>query len=537
MVEMTGGQALVEQLVREGIETIFALPGVQLDGAFDALYDATDRIAVYATRHEQATAYMADGYARSTGRVGVCMVVPGPGVLNAGAALSTAYACSSPVLCVSGQIPSRLIGQDSGALHEIPNQLEMVRSFTKWSGRAMTPGEVPGIVREAFQQMRTGRPRPTEIEIPMDTLAMPGEVTLLDHVAAERSAGDPDLLKQAADALRMAERPLIYAGGGVIGSGAWDALRTLAEALNAPVIMSTEGRGALSDRHPLALNNLAGMQILPTADVILAVGTRFARPRGWGLPEGARVIRIDADEREVARAPQPGVGIVGDAKAALTALVARVDGVGPRPSRKAELDAARNVAAARLFELEPQASFTNAIRAAVPEDGILVNDVTQISFFASLGYPLYQPRTMVGPGYQGTLGSGFAIALGVQVGNPGRKVVSVNGDGGFMYNVQELATAKKYNIPLVTVVFNDNAFGNVKRIQQQSYRGRTIASDLTNPDFVALGTSFGLAAMRAETPDALEGSLKEALASNEPALIEVPAGAMPDPWPIVLRTL
>jgi acetolactate synthase-1/2/3 large subunit len=217
--------------------------------------------------------------------------------------------------------------------------------------------------------------------------------------------------------------------------------------------------------------------------------------------------------------------------------VAHVDGAKSRPSRQAELDAARQSAADRLFELEPQASFTNAIRNALPEDGILVNDVTQISFFASLGYPLYQPRTMFGPGYQGTLGCGFATALGIQVGNPGKKVVSVNGDGGFMYNVQELATAKRYNIPLVTVVFNDNAFGNVKRIQQQSYRGRTIASDLTNPDFVALGKSFGIASQRVETPDALEGALKESLASNEPALIEVPVGPMPDPWPIVLRTL
>jgi acetolactate synthase-1/2/3 large subunit len=537
MVEMTGGQALVGQVLREGIDTLFALPGVQLDGAFDALYDAQDRIAIYATRHEQATAYMADGYARSTGNVGTCMVVPGPGVLNAGAALSTAYACSSPVLCISGQIPSRMIGQDSGALHEIPNQLEMVRSFTKWAGRAMTPAEVPGIVREAFRQMRTGRPRPVEIEIPMDTLVTPGEVSLLDPAPVERSAGDPNLLAQAAAALRQAERPLIYAGGGVIGSGAWDELRKLAETLNAPVVMSTEGRGALSDRHPLALNSQAGMRILPTADVILAVGTRFVRPKGWGLPEGAMVIRVDADEREIDRAPQQAIGIVADAKAALGALVAQVDGVQPGAPRKEELDAARRAAADALFELEPQGSFTNAIRAAVPEDGILVNDVTQISFFATLGYPLYQPRTMIGPGYQGTLGCGFATALGVQVGNPGKRVVSVNGDGGFMYNVQELATAKRYNIPLVTIVFNDGAFGNVKRIQQQSYRGRTIASDLVNPDFVALGKSFGISAMRAETPDALGGALREMFAANEPALIEVPVSSMPDPWPIVLRTL
>ncbi len=537
MTEMTGGQALVAAIKREGIETIFALPGVQLDWAFDALYDEREHIKVYHTRHEQATAYMADGYARTTGKIGTCMVVPGPGLLNASAALSTAYACSSPVLCITGQIPSRMIGQGIGALHEIPNQLEMIGSVTKWAGRAMTPAEVPTVVREAFRQLRTGRPRPVEIEIPMDTLGMTSEVTLSDPAPVERSAGDPDLLKRAAEALRKAERPLICAGGGVLSAEAWDELRVLAEMLETPVVMTTNGRGALSDRHYLAHTGLSGQRLVAEADVILAVGTRFTHPKEWGVPPGATVIRLDADDREVGRQPAPAIGIVGDAKAGLAALAAGVDGSGPRPSRERELNALKREVADQLFELQPQQAFAQAIRAELPDDGILVNDVTQIAFFASAGYPVYEPRTMIGPGYQGTLGCGFATALGAQVGNPDKKVVCVSGDGGFMYNVQELATMKHHGIPLVVVVFNDNAFGNVKRIQQQNYRGRMIASDLTNPDFVALTRSFGIAGMRADGPDALQGALREALASREPALIEVPVGEMPSPWRLIMHTL
>jgi acetolactate synthase-1/2/3 large subunit len=537
MAQLTGGQALARSLVREGVDTIFLLPGVQLDWALDALYDEQDAITLYHTRHEQATAYMADGYARTTGKIGTAMVVPGPGLLNATAALSTAYACSSPVLCVTGQINSRMIEQGVGQLHEIPNQLGMIGSVTKWAARAMTPAEVPALVREAFRQLRSGRPRPVEIEIPPDILAMTGEVELLDRAPVERSAGDPDLLKQAADALRKAERPVICVGGGVLSSESWPELREFATMLEAPVVMSSNARGALSDRDYRAQTGLSGQKLLPEADVVLAVGTRFVHPKEWGLAEGATVLRIDADEREVARAPQPAVGIVGDAKAGLAALVAALDGIGPRPSREAELRACKREAEDQLFELQPQHAFAHAIRAELPDDGILVNDVTQLSFFASAGFPVYEPRGMIGPGYQGTLGCGFATALGAQVGNPGRKVVCVSGDGGFMYNVQELATMKHHNIPLVTILFNDNAFGNVKRIQRENYRGRTIVSDLTNPDFIKLAESFGIAGMRASGSDALQGTLKEALAMNEPVLIEVPVGEMPSPWRLIMRTL
>lgn len=534
MARLTGGQALVQSLAREGLETLFGLPGVQLDWAYDALYEERDRIAVYHTRHEQATAYMADGYARTTGRIGACMVVPGPGLLNASAALATAYGCSSPVLCVAGQIPSATIDKRYGMLHEVHHQRELMTSFTKWVGRAETPAAVPGVVREAFRQLRTGRPRPVGIETPADMLQMREDVTLLDPAAAKRSGGDPDLLRQAAEMLRAAERPLIYSGGGVLSAGAWDELRAVAERLEAPVVMSLDGRGALSDRHYLAQTGLAGMHLLPHADVVLGIGTRFFQPAiAWGLPPGARVIRIDIDPDEITRYGQPAIGITGDAKGALAALRDLLDGARRRPSREVELRAAQDTAAAQLAVIQPQAAYCDAIRAALPDDGILVTDLTQVSFYATLGYPVYAPRTLIGPGYQGTLGSGFATALGAQVGNPDKKVVALMGDGGFLYNVQELATMRQQHLNVVAIVFNDNAYGNVKRTQRENFAEHVIAADLVNPDFVALAESFGIHGIRVREPDALRNVLGEALAANEPVLIEVMVGEMPSAWHLV----
>ena len=532
MVKLTGGQALVQSIKREGIDTIFGLPGVQLDWAFDALYAERDSIRVVHTRHEQATSYMADGYARATGKVGTCLMVPGPGLLNAAAGLSTAYACSSPVLCLTGQIRSDLIGVGRGELHEIPNQLEMLSSVTKWAARAMNPAEIPGLVREAFKWLRTGRPRPVALEIPPDVLQMEAEVDLLAPYQAERQAPDMDAIKRAAQLLAKAERPVFFVGSGVLRAEAWDELRELAEALEAPVIMSANGRGALSDRHYLGLNSIAGQRYIQNADLVCAVGTRFVQPTAWwGLPEGMPVIQLDIDGEEVGRNRKPTVGIVGDAKLGLAALRAEIDGAaGKRPSKEKELLALKAEVDDVLQEIQPQAAFAHAIRGALPDDGIVVNESTQVGYWSSVGFPVYEPRTFIGSGYQGTLGFGYATALGVQVGQPDKKVVSVNGDGGFGYNIQEFSTVKAHGINVVAVVFDDGAFGNVKRMQQQNFNGRTIASDLLNPDWVKFAESFGVAGMTARTPDELQGTLADALASNAPALIAVPVGEMPSMW-------
>jgi acetolactate synthase I/II/III large subunit len=529
VTELTGGQALVQSLKRHGVDTMFVLPGVQLDNTFDALYDEKDNIRIYHTRHEQATSYMADGYARTTGKPGVCLVVPGPGLLNAMAGLSTAYACNAPVLCISGQIQSNLIGVGRGMLHEIPHQLEMMKSVTKWAARIERPEDAPSLVQEAFRQMLSGRQRPVELEMAPDIMGAKAEISLTDPADADIPAGDPDKLEAAAKALAKAKNPVIFVGGGIFG--ATEALLNLAEMLQAPVVMSSNGKGAISSRHYLAQNMLGGRELWKDADVVLAVGTRFVQPPTmWGLDDDLTIIQMDIDEEEVGRNHKPNIGIVSDANKGLTELGERVARHnGHRESREEELMALRQRLDDLLYEIQPQASFAEAIRAELPDDGIVVSESTQVGYWSSLGFPVYEPRTYLTSGYQGTLGYGFATALGAQVGNMDRRVVSVNGDGGFMYNVQELSTAVLHNIPLTTIVFNDNAFGNVKRIQQESYRGRTIASDLLNPDFVKLADSFGMRGLRAHTPEELRGAIQESFKHDGPALIEVPVGPMPNP--------
>ena len=535
MTEMNGGQAIVRTLKQYGVDTVFGLPGVQLDPIFDAFYDERESISVLHTRHEQAAAYMAFGYAQSTGKVGVCLVVPGPGLLNTTAALSTAYAVNAPVLCLSGQIPANSIDKGFGLLHEIPNPLDMIRSVTKWAARIDHPSDVPSLMREAFKQLRTNRPRPVELEMAMDIMNSRGEVELLAPPASYPSPDpDPELIEKAARLLAKAINPMIFVGGGIFGSE--EELLRLAETLQAPVVMSSSGRGAVSDRNYLAHTIVSGRDMVSGADVVLAVGTRFFYPqRVWGINSSpVKIVRVDIDPEEIARYSEPAVGIVSDAKKALGQLIRRIEHhTGPRKSREAELMAVKERAAEVLLQFQPQASFARVIREELPEDGILVNEMTQVGYFANVGFPFYKPRTFITPGYQGTLGFGFATALGVQVGNPDRKVISINGDGGFMYNVQELSTAVQHKIPVVTIVFNDDAFGNVKRYQREKFDGRMIACDLSNPDFMKLADSFGVAGLRAKTPEDLRVAIREGFDSNHPTVIEVPVGEMPSIWPFM----
>jgi acetolactate synthase-1/2/3 large subunit len=533
---LTGGQALVQGLLAQGVDTVFGLPGIQLDWLFDAFYQARDAIHLYHTRHEQAVSYMADGYARATGRPGVCVMVPGPGVLNAMAGLATAYACSSPVLCITGQIPSHQIGAGRGLLHEIREQLAALRSVTKWAARAERPEQIPGLVTEAFRQLQTGHVRPVALEVPLDVLQAAADVTPIGRVEVPAAAADPEALERAARMLGAAERPIIFSGGGVLRAAAWGPLQDLAEMLEAPVVMSGNGRGVISDRHYLAQNMIGAQALLPAADAVLIVGTRFLQPAGstWGPREDQPLIQIDIDPEEIGRNRRPAIGIVADAAAALPALVERTARHNRRrASRREELEALQQRVRQRLDSVQPQAAYAWAIRDALPDDGVLVSESTQVGYWAQWGgFPVYEPRTLLTSGYQGTLGYGFATALGVQVGVPGRKVVSLNGDGGFMYNVQELSSMVRHRLPVAAIVFNDNAYGNVRRIQRDSFGGRLIASDLANPDFVKMAEAFGVDGHRAESPEALRNALRRALDAGRPSLIEVPVGEMPNPFPL-----
>ena len=340
MPKMTGGQALMKSLYLEGVRVIFGLPGVQLYHAMDALYQEPG-IRFITTRHEQATAYTADGYSRAGGGVGTALIVPGPGLLNASAAIGTAYAASSPILVVSGQIERDLIGVNRGILHEVDDQLDFIRPVTKWASRILAPAEIPEVVHQAFHQLRTGRPRPVEIEIPPETLAEVADIELLEPEESYQVDVSNEQIEIAAKMLAGAANPLLWVGGGAVSSESSQALLKVAEHLQAPVISTPEGKGAISDRHYLSLGAL-WLRNDPIGrssghDVILAVGTRMAFP---DLLEGQQVVQIDIDADELGRNYDRTLGIQGDARQTLeklyTALAARTPA---RPSRRTEIEA------------------------------------------------------------------------------------------------------------------------------------------------------------------------------------------------------
>jgi len=533
MPKMTGGQALAKSLYREGVRVIFGLPGVQLYHLLDGLYDETG-IRFITTRHEQATTYMADGYARAGGGIGTALVVPGPGLQNASAGMGTAYAASSPILVVSGQIERDLIGVDRGMLHEVNDQMDTIRPVTKWAARILKPEDVPATVHEAFHQLKTGRPRPVEIEIPPETLAEEADIELLEPANPIRPAASAEQIQAGAEILGNAKKLIILAGGGVISSQASEALQMLAEYLQAPVITTAEGKGALSDRHALCLGALRLRQdpladYMAQTDVVLAVGTRLASPQ---ILSGQTVVQIDVDAAEIGRNYTNTVGLVGDAKRTLEALYTTLTATGSaRPSRKDEVEALKRERRENPHaNLEPLAGFLKAIRNAVPDDGVVISGMTQVGYYSRPYYPVYQPRTFLTSSYFGNLGYAYPTALGAKVARPDAAVVAISGDGGFMFNSQELATAVAHKINAVVIVFNDNAFGNVMRDQRDRFQGRIYGPELHNPDFMKLAEAYGARGVRAPNAAELEAKLKEALAIDAPTLLEVPVGPMPYPY-------
>ncbi|HEU5191840.1 MAG TPA: thiamine pyrophosphate-dependent enzyme [Methylomirabilota bacterium] len=528
MARMTGGEALVQQLHREGVRVVFGLPGVQLYGVMAALREQP-AIRFIQTRHEQATSYMADGYARAGGGVGTALVVPGPGLLNAAAGLSTAYSASSPVFMLSGQVPRSQIGKDIGVLHEVNDQLDCIRPVTKWRRRVLEVSDIPAAVRAAMHQLTTGRPRPVELEMPPETMEEEGEAVMLDPVHPARPAAPAADIRRAVDLLVGAQRPVIYAGGGVMLGGASEALTTLAEYLQAGVITSAEGKGAISDHSELSLGATVWPQSpvrnhLLQADVILAVGTRFA----LAVPKAdQQVIHIDIDPDEIGRNHRKSFGLVGDARGTLEAMVEAVRAAAPpRSSRKAEYEALRAETAA--LAQEPQGSIVKSLRAGMPENAILVAGMTQIGYYSRPFFPTYEARTYLTSSYSGNLGYEYPVALGAKVACPTRPVIAVIGDGGFMYNVQELATAVQQKINVIAVVFNDNAYGNVARDLDETWGGAYGAA-LHNPDFMKLADAFGVHGMRAKEPAQVGALVRDAIQLDRPVLIEVPVGRMPTP--------
>ncbi|MGY8935298.1 MAG: thiamine pyrophosphate-dependent enzyme [Alphaproteobacteria bacterium] len=536
MAKLTGGQAIVRTLTNHGVDTIFGLPGVQLDNTFDALYEARNTIRTIHTRHEQGAAYMALGYAQSSGKVGACIVGPGPGLLNAGAALATAAASNAPVLCIGGQLPSSQIGGGVGMTHEIRDQSGAMRGVAKWVGRAESAADAPGVLQDAFRQMLETRHQPVVFEMAPDVMGREEYVDLLDEQDYDGSAQpDVDALDKAAALLGQAGKPAIFVGSGVFGAEA--ELQRLSELLEAPVIMSRTGRGALGDRDYHAQGMIAGQDIWPSVDVALIVGTRFTTPAlAWGRADEVKTVRIDIDGEQATKPRPSDITIISNARNGLAALCELIEPQNrTRPSRETELRKVKADAQAKLETLEPQYGFAKVIRDEVPDDGIVVTDVTQMATYLQNWMPVHHPRTLITPSYQATLGYAFPTALGAQVAHPDRRVICISGDGGFMFNVQELSTAVAHHINVVTIVFADKAFGNVKRFQKDNYGERYIAVDLHNPDFAALAHTFGMTGIRAETPEELRAAIREAFAAPGPALIEVPVGEMPSVWDLIQR--
>ena len=528
MPRMTGGEALVRTLVRAGVEVIFGLPGVQMYGLTVAIRDEPG-IRMITPRSEFALTYMADGYSRVGNRIAPVMVVPGPGVYNASGGLATAYSVSSRVLLIAGQTPRDTIGGNTGALHEVNDQRDTIKPITKWQGRALHVRDVPGIVAEAVRQLNSGRPRPVYIDLPPEAMLELDDVEIPEHAPVERITPADSDIESAAKLIAGASNPMIYAGSGVHLSGAHDELQSLAETYNLPVRTSRGGKGTISADHPLHLGAVSPAWLrdggFPDPDVVLAVGTRAAT----ALFEGStQVLQIDVDPDEIGRFHKNTIPLIGDAKSTLAKLhdaMADTDAAGRHSPEEAVRGVTEFLKGPDL-RTEPQDSFNNAVREAVPDDGIAIYGMTQLGYYGRPFYPARKPRTFIDSGYSGNLGFAYPTALGAKVAAPDVPVVCVSGDGGFGYQSPEMATAMKYGINVVLVVFNDNSFGNVARDLDAEFGGQYEA-DLHNPDYVRLAKAYGLESTQVKEPADLVVAIKDMIDRDAPALIEVPVGRMP----------
>lgn len=534
MSNLTGGEAVVKSLVAQGTRVVFGIPGTHGLAIFDALHDAPE-IRRITTRHEQGATFMADGYARVSGDIGVCLTATGPGAINSLTAMGTAFTDSSPVFNIFTQIPLADIGRGRGHLHEVVDQLSMFTGVTGWKARADTVGAIPGLVRDAFTQMRTGNRLPAALELPRDVLYDSEDVSLLPPAKETAALPDEGSIDAARQAILKARKPIIWAGGGVIASDASPELVGLAECLRAPVVTTVAGKGAIPSDHPLCLGATAlhrpVKEFLNGCDLMIAVGTKFdaLETSEWSLRLPKTLVQIDVDPETVGRNYEPSVAVVGDPKTVLKELIDRCDGgANDRPDPAGEVGRLRSQVRDALQSRSALAVRLNdEIRTALPRDGIFVGDVTIAAYWGWPLFDVFHPRTYLYPWSFATLGFGLPAAMGAKVARPEAPVLAVCGDGGFLYTANELATAVQFGINVVALVVNDERYG-ILEPQQMARFGRTMMTDLHNPDFAALARSFDAYGVCIDRVEEVGPALGEAFAADRPAVVELKT-RLPDP--------
>jgi len=534
MARMTGGRAVVESLKAHGVDTVFGIISTHTMHIYDALYHEK-AVRFIGGRHEHALGFMADGYSRATGRPGVFLTSGGPGAANSIGPMGEAYAASSSVLQITANVESYLLNTSKGGLHEIKDQPGMFRSVTGWNAQVDNVEAFPDHIHDAFQRFKTSRPRPIALEMPTDLFGQEADVEIFGPRKVAPKQPDPLKIEQAAAAIKKSKRPVIWLGSGVTSANATKEVRELAERLGAAVTGLPTGKGAFPEDHPLSLGvaEFGGHRgsnpvadFIASSDLVIIVGCSmpYSRTVTNGLKLPANVIQIDIDPAEIGKNYHAAVGVVGDAKAALQQILTQLGNGSIATSKtyagevaQAKKDIYQSVAQQFPNELKTH----EALRAVLPRDAIFVGDTTVPVYRAHRCFQAYEPRTYFGSFAWAGLGFAFPASLGAKVGMPNRKVVAMTGDGGFQYNIQELATAGQYGIAPIVIVWNDSAWGVLKWIQDNQFNGRHMATDLKNPDFVKVAEAYGAAATRVHNRKDLAKAVEGALDSKTLHLIEV----------------
>ena len=535
MPRMTGGQAITETLKVHDVDTIFGIISIHTLDLFDSLFDNQDSLRFIGGRQELGCGFMADGYARATGKPGILLTSTGPGAADSMGALGEAYFSSSAVLEITTNVEQEYIGSGKLSTHETKNQLQMFESVTDWNAMISQVESIPDYFVEAFQRFKSRRPRPIELELPTDLLALQADVEVLAPREPEIAQGDPAMVERARKTLIEAKRPVIYVGEEVQSLGGTQEIIQLAEMLGAPIVTGDGAKGAIPEDHPLSLGQAMGKRIwggnplhewLSTCDVILVLGSilPLRSTTGVGLKLPGTVIHVLLDGDAIGKNYATGIPIVADSRAVARQLLDGMAGVDVYKGDKFknEITSVKEQIYQTLKDTWGNELRTfEAIRAVTPMDTIFSLDATVATSRAIRCLPINQPRTFMYP--HGWVGIGFAFpaALGAKAGKPKLPVVCVTGDGGFQYNFQELATAAQYGIHPIVLMFNDNAWGVLKGMQQNSHKGRFMGTDLVNPDFVKLFESYGFEGTKVTTLDQLSKALENAVASDKTQLIEV----------------